>query len=436
MDKDKKLNLLYDVTVMVNDLEKNAKRSGIYFVAYNILKELLKSDKINLSLYCDDNKTFELYSVMKKGFSEYTKLKIINSKKCIVLGKIKYNLKQIKKKTKTENKFLKKNIINLLLFIVSIIQEICNSIICVIPKKELSKIDVFLSPVFKTPNIIRNNNILSYTILYDTIPLIFPEYFPGVNEGNHWIIELIKSIQLNDHFFAISENTKKDFIKYANINENHITTTLLAASENFYPTNDIELINKIKNKYKIPLDKKYILSLCTLEPRKNLDFALKNFIQFIEKNNIYDCNLVLAGGHWEKFLKHLKSEIKNYDKYKDKIIITGYIDDEDLAPLYSGAELFVYPSIYEGFGMPPLEAMQCGCPVITSNTSSLPEVVENAGITINPESDQELIEAYERIFFNSDLRQTLINKGIERAKEFSWKKCTDIIIDSMYKNIK
>ena len=143
---------------------------------------------------------------------------------------------------------------------------------------------------------------------------------------------------------------------------------------------------------------------------------------------------MLGGGHWDKFLPQLEKEISDLSEYKDRILKIGYVDDEDLSPLFSGAEMFVYPSIYEGFGMPVLEAMQCGCPVITSNVSSLPEVIGEAGIQINPHSDSEMLAAYEKMYFDKNFREECSRKGIERAKQFSWKACVDKMLD-VIKNV-
>ena len=114
-----------------------------------------------------------------------------------------------------------------------------------------------------------------------------------------------------------------------------------------------------------------------------------------------------------------------YDQY---IIYAGYVNDEDLPTLYSNAEWFVFTSQYEGFGLPPLEAMQCGCPVITSNNSSLPEVVGDAGLMIDWDSDEQHVEAYEKYYFDKALREEKRRKGLERAETFSWKKTSDEIV--------
>ena len=144
---------------------------------------------------------------------------------------------------------------------------------------------------------------------------------------------------------------------------------------------------------------------------------------------------VLGGGHWHKFLPMLEKEIADLGDLKEKILKIGYVDDVDLAPLYSGAKMFVYPSLYEGFGLPVLEAMQCGCPVITSNVSSIPEVIGDAGIQIDPKNDDELIQAYEKMYFDEEFAKECTRRGLERAKLFSWEKCANLMCDTMKKAV-
>ena len=159
--------------------------------------------------------------------------------------------------------------------------------------------------------------------------------------------------------------------------------------------------------------------------------SVKTFIEFIKKNNIDDLVYVLGGGAWAGFIEKLEKEVPDYQNYSDKIIRAGYVADEDLETLYSGAEFFVYTSQYEGFGMPPLEAMKCGCPVITSNNSSLPEVVGDAGIMIDWDSDEQHIAAYEKYYFDKKYRDSMAKKGLERSKQFSWDKTVDVILDKI-----
>ena len=160
-------------------------------------------------------------------------------------------------------------------------------------------------------------------------------------------------------------------------------------------------------------------------------FAAKNFIRFIKDNKLEDLYLVLGGGHWDSFIHSLENEVENFEDYKKFIIRAGYVDDEDLAPLFSGAEFFIYPSLYEGFGMPVLEAMQCGCPVICSETSSMPEVIGEAGLMFNPKDDKAFVKALERMYRDDDFRRESGQKGMLRAKNFSWKKTSDLIVEEL-----
>ncbi len=126
------------------------------------------------------------------------------------------------------------------------------------------------------------------------------------------------------------------------------------------------------------------------------------------------------GWNYDKIFETLES----CNSLKDSIILTGYVADEDLAALYSGALAFVYPSFYEGFGLPPLEAMQCGVPVITSNTSSFPEIVKDAGIMVDPTDTDAICSSILEIYRDPSLRKTMSQKSLERASFFSWDNCT------------
>ena len=257
----------------------------------------------------------------------------------------------------------------------------------------------------------------------DAIPLIMDYLGPQRRRSYE---NLIKSFTPNDLFFCVSQHTLDDFSKFSDyINANSSFVCPLAANECYKPILDKNKEILIKQKYKIPLDKKYVFSLCAIEPRKNLLRAVSCFVKFAQKHMVTDVVWVLGGAAWDSI-----SDLPQ--KFDPNIIIrSGYVDDEDLPVLYSNAEWFVYTSQYEGFGLPPLEAMQCGCPVITSNNSSLPEVVGDAGIMIDWDSDEQHVEAYEKYYFNEELRKENCRKGIERSKQFSWKATVDKIVSAL-----
>ena len=374
----KKLKLIYDASIVVNTTNANWARSGVYFSALNLLKEFAKRDDIELVLYCktdDKNKAKKfLKDLLKKDFAcifEFVPSKLIIALKRAIeklpplISKPFYKANDLRKKLKNKNPQKKPNTQN--------------------PNEYNA---CYLSAAYDLPARFKHDeSIIKYAIAYDVMPLIFPQYYKDSVDG--WL----QTFKIFNNYFSISRHTKKDYLKHLeHLKEQNITTALLACDESFKPANN-EQINFAKQKYKIPENKKYIFSLCTLEPRKNLIRTLKTFIEFIKKNNIDDLVFVLGGGHWEIFIKELEKSIDDLGAYKDKILKIGYVDDKDLAPLYSGALFFVYTSQYEGFGLPPLEAMSCGSAVITSDNSSLPEVVGDAGIMIAYDSDEAHMRA-------------------------------------------
>lgn len=303
--------------------------------------------------------------------------------------------------------------------------------------QDIKNVDVFFSPCFAIPKeIAKNKKIQKYTILYDTLPYVTPkEYYPS--HGWKFLFDLYETLNKKDYYFCISENTKKDFLKYIKrLDKNKMKVALLAAADYFYKCDDKKRLQQVFEKYNLPKIDKYIFSLCTLDPRKNLVTPIRSFLKFIKKNNIKDLYFLLGGGHVSEYLTQIEDILKEYPEQRNNIIQLGYIDDEDLAPFLSNAQWDVYTPFYEGFGLPPLEAMQCGCPVITSNNSSLPEVVGDAGILIDCTSDDEHVAAFEKYYFDEQFRKEMADKGYERSKTFSWKKMSDIMVMEILKNAK
>jgi glycosyltransferase involved in cell wall biosynthesis len=285
-----------------------------------------------------------------------------------------------------------------------------------------NKYDIYHSCYYPLPQKSFLQHLPRILTIYDMIPIKFANF---MNKRKcRLFFSTINSIDINhDWIISISQNTKNDFCEYTGMNPERVFVTPLAAASHFYPVQDSNLIASTLKQYAIP-ESPYLLSLCTLEPRKNLSFLIKCFSKIIADNPSLDLNLVLVGVNGWKNNEIFQAAAEN-PQLKSRIIFTGYVPDEDLSAIYSGATAFVYPSLYEGFGLPPLEAMQCGTPVITSNTSSLPEVVGDAGIAIDPKQEDELCHALLKVINDSELRTTLSQKGIERAKQFSWSKCAE-----------
>ena len=423
---EKKINLLFDAAILAENDFKNAKRSGIFFTALNILKEFSKNENLNINIYCPNKKiSAKLVQTLKKYFPD-------NNFDNMFL-KMLSPLDLLHSKLTCQYKEKKSFPVKLQLIFASALKKTFKTSI---NYEELFKnIDIYFSPVDLIPEEIKPiKRIKKYTILYDITPILYPEYFSIENKKDYWFTNLAKSLNSEDYYFTISEYTRKDFLEhFPQLDPAKVIPTLLACSDNFKP--EKEKTKDVLKKYKLPTDKKYIFSLCTLEPRKNLIRAVKCFIEFVNKNDIKDMVYILGGGSWDGFIEKMEREISDFEKYKHLILRAGYIDDEDLAPLYSGAEWFVYTSEYEGFGLPPLEAMSCECPVITSNNSSLPEVVGDCGIMIDFDSEEQHIKAYEDYYYNYNFRKENAIKGFKRAKLFSWKKCADKMITTMLQTI-
>lgn len=296
---------------------------------------------------------------------------------------------------------------------------------------KFTALDIYHSPFQPIPEYIKNiRHIKKFLTIHDLIPILYPHFFTAKEEKN-FTHQALASLEDGSWVLCVSESTKNDLCNHLKrLDPNKVFVTHLAASDLFYPCLNSSQSKSIYEKYGIP-DAPYVLSLSTLEPRKNIKHALQCFFQLIQQENIPDLNFVLAGGKGWKF-DDIFSELSDNPKLKQRVILTGYVADEDLAALYTNALAFIYVSFYEGFGLPPLEAMQCGTPVITSNTSSLPEVVGNAGIMVNPTDINALCESISAVYNSMSLRERMSLQSIEQSKKFSWERCTQETI-SAYK---
>ncbi|MCP4265409.1 MAG: glycosyltransferase family 4 protein, partial [Candidatus Brocadiaceae bacterium] len=247
--------------------------------------------------------------------------------------------------------------------------------------------------------------------------------FPQLLNKSRWIYKkyiLKTSIKKADIIIADSYSTKRDIINFFGIKEEKIKVVYPGVERRFRPISNVKEY-RLKNN----LPSKMILNVGTLEPRKNIVTLIKAFKKLRERG-LKNYKLVVAGGKgW--LYKQILDEIENSD-VASSILYLGVVSDKDLPELYNCAELFVYPSLYEGFGLPPLEAMACGVPVITSNTSSLPEVIGDAGIMVDPTDVNSLSDAMCKVLKDKELRLRMRNMGLERSKLFSWEKAAREIL--------
>jgi glycosyltransferase involved in cell wall biosynthesis len=260
-----------------------------------------------------------------------------------------------------------------------------------------------------------------------TIHDMVPSLYPDVTEERFVAFHdaVLRSIDVErDWVMCPSESTRRDIMSLTRIAGDRIfVMPLAAAPEVFRPEEDDVRLQSVLARYGIA-DQPYVLSVCTLEPRKNLARLVRAFSGLAANPALGDVRLVLVGAlGWKP--ESLLQAIRTVGLSSDRIVLPGHVPDEDLGAVLTGASAFVYPSLYEGFGLPVLEAMQCGAPVVTSNTSSLPEVVGHAAICVDPTDEDALAQAMTNVLVNSDLATELRRRGFERAKRFTWQRTVD-----------
>jgi alpha-1,3-rhamnosyl/mannosyltransferase len=227
---------------------------------------------------------------------------------------------------------------------------------------------------------------------------------------------MLKDLKKRKAFIlAISQSTQNDVIEYAKIPPEQIIVTYLGvAQEHFYPRNTDKIL-QLKVKYALPVN--FYLFVGAISPRKNITTLLTSFERFFQGGN-KDLHLVIAGPPigWKDGAIY-----KLWDRLlcKNNIHFTGFITEDDLPALYSAALAFVYPSLNEGFGLPVLEAMACGTPVICSNSASLPEVAGDSALFVSPMDPDGFIAAFRKIL-NKELRAQYVDRGLKRARDFRW----------------
>lgn len=357
-----------------------AQYSGISEYTYNLLNHLLKIDQ--------ENQYFLFYNVGKRG-REVPKFKFPNV---------------------TYKKFTYPNrLFNLSLRFLKI-KKI---------DKMLGGVDIFLMPSFLFTNL--SKDCKKVLIVHDLSFELYPEFFDFKKRLWHKLINPKKLCQDADKVIAISENTKNDIINVYNVDEKKIKVIYNGVNEIFFQPITKEAKQKVKDKYK--LDDNYIFFLGNLEPRKNVETLIQAFDGINDKT----IKLVIAGGQAWKYDNIYK--LWQNSTAKNRIKFLGYVDADERPALYSLAKMFVYPSIYEGFGLPPLEAMACSTPVITSFNSSLVEAVGEGGLLVDQNNINELSQTINNLLSDEKLQELLIKKGRDQAELFRWEKTSQGILE-------
>lgn len=274
------------------------------------------------------------------------------------------------------------------------------------------KIDLFMSLGHYGPRFSRVPYIVT---IFDLSFLHFPDLFnkDDLYQLTNWSKYSIKN---SKHVITISNASKKDIQKSYSIEPSKVSVTHMGYNKSIFKPQTKSKIDQAKSKYKVVGD--YIIFVGTLQPRKNISKLLEAHAKIGKKNNL---SLVIVGKKGWMY-DEIFNKVKNL-KLEKSVIFTDFVPDADLPQLISGATAYVLPSLFEGFGIPVIEAQACGTPVVVSNTSSLPEVVRESGVLVDPESVESIAEGIEKIIKNPNLASTLSKNGLKNVNRFSWEKC-------------
>jgi glycosyltransferase involved in cell wall biosynthesis len=284
----------------------------------------------------------------------------------------------------------------------------------------LHPVDVFFMTIQALPFVHPKNSVIT---VHDIAYEIYPKAFSGfmlfyLKLTTRWGVWRAKKI------ITVSESTKHDVERIYKIRPEKIESLHLGVDESYKPLGYPE-VQPVLDKYGLSF-KKYILFVGTIQPRKNLVGLLEAF-EKLKKDNHIEEKLVIVGRKgwlWEPIVERIETS-----PVRDSIKMMDYTNVEDLPALYNGASLLTLPALYEGFGLPPLEAMACGTPVVVSNLSSMPEVVGDAGVLVDPNSIDSIAQGLLKVLVDPELRAEMSRKGIERAKLFTWKACAEKILN-------
>ena len=259
--------------------------------------------------------------------------------------------------------------------------------------------------------------------IHDIIPHVFPQkYLNNILERIYYETAIRVSIKRSKKIITISEFSKQELIKHYGVKPEKIAITLLAYNRAFRKIHDAALLKPVREKYN--LHDKYLLAIGGSEYRKNM----QRLINVYQRHFSGAYKLIVVGGKWR--------DVDLPGKYaSDKNIrFLTNIPEEDLIAIYNMAEIFVFPSFYEGFGIPVLEGMACGVPVITSNVSSMPEVGGDAAAYFDPYDENDMAARIGKVLDDKALRKTMIDRGLQKVKEYSWEKCAEETLQ-VYKEV-
>jgi glycosyltransferase involved in cell wall biosynthesis len=276
------------------------------------------------------------------------------------------------------------------------------------------KVDLFHAPHYVLPTLTPCKSVVT---IHDCIHLKFPQYLPNTlayayARGSLWV-----AAHRSSRILTVSETSKRDILEYFRVPSRKIDVIYNGLDERFASPPPEEDVARVRERYQ--LDHPFVLYAGNIKPHKNLERLIEAFHMF-RRGEFEHVKLVIIGDEISKYAA-LRHAVHRHKLHKH-VRFFGFVPHGTLAILYRLAAVFVFPSLYEGFGLPPLEAMASGTPVITSNVSSLPEVVNDAAVLIDPLQPEAIADAIRRVLTNAALRDDLRARGLERARHFSWER--------------
>ena len=276
--------------------------------------------------------------------------------------------------------------------------------------------DVYHAPHYVLPPAVRCRSVVT---IHDCIHLMFPQYLPNRAAYAYARASMWAAARRSDRILTVSEASKRDILHFFNVKPEKIVVVYNAIDEHFSATPSEEQVARIRERYQ--LDHKFVLYVGNIKPHKNLVRLIEAFSQLRRTHD--DLKLLIIGDEISKLPALRRAVHRN--KLHKFVRFLGYLKDDTLTVLYRLASVFVFPSLYEGFGLPPLEAMASGTPVVTSNVSSLPEVTGDAAVLVDPYDVDSISDGMRRILDDPRLAEELRIKGLKRAREFSWERSVE-----------
>jgi len=273
---------------------------------------------------------------------------------------------------------------------------------------------VFHAPHYVLPVAVRSRSVVT---IHDCIHLMFPQYLPNRAAYAYARGAMWSAAKRSDRILTVSEASKRDILHFFNVPPDKIAVVYNGIDERFSIEPSPEDMARVRERFQ--LDHGFVLYAGTIKPHKNLVRLIEAFAA-LRKGEFRDLKLLIIGDEISK-LPALRRAVHSHKLHKH-VRFLGFLPDETLAALYRLAAVFVFPSLYEGFGLPPLEAMASGTPVVTSNVSSLPEVAGDAAILVDPYDVGSIVEGVRRVLTDPVLADDLRTKGLARARDFSWQR--------------